>query len=104
MAVLQQCENNTWEPISYASGFLTQFEMKYSIIELELLAVVWSIEHYKNYVYGITFGVVSDHEAVQNVLSANKGNKTFSSRLTRGVDRLYPESPLSGVKRSIRSV
>ena len=89
-AVLQQKEDMGWKPISYASRFLTELEAKYSINELELLAVVWAIEHFKNYVYGEKFGVVSDHKALQSVLKANKGNKTFSSRLTRWVDRLLP--------------
>ena len=33
---------------------------------------------------------MSDHKALQSVLKANKGNKTFSSRLPRWVDRLLP--------------
>ena len=82
-AVLQQCEENRWKPIAYASRFLSELESKYSINELELLAVEWSIEHFKNYVYGVAFGIVSDHKALQSVLRPNKGNKTFSSRLTR---------------------
>ena len=80
-AVLQQCEENEWKPISYASRFLTELETKYSIHELELLAVVWSVEHFKNYVYGVPFGIVSDHKALQSVLKSSKGNKTYSSRL-----------------------
>ena len=79
-AVLQQCEENTWKPISYASRFLTELESKYSINELEILAVVWSVEHFKNYVYGVSFGIVSDHKALQSVLKSNKGNKTYSNR------------------------
>ena len=51
---------------------------------------MWSIELFKNYVYGTRFGVVSDHKALQTVLKSNKGNKTYSSRLTRWVDRLLP--------------
>ena len=46
-AVLQQCEENQWKRISYASGFLTELETKYSINEVELLAVLWSVEHFK---------------------------------------------------------
>ena len=84
-AVLQQKEKEGWKPISYASRFLTDLEAKYSINELELLAVVWSVEHFKNYVYGINFGVASDHNALQSVLKSNKGNKTYSSRLTHKV-------------------
>ena len=40
--------------------------------------------------YGVSFGIVSDHKALQKVLKSNKGNKTYSSRLTRWVDRLLP--------------
>ena len=40
--------------------------------------------------YGVPFGRVSDHKALQSVLKSNKGNKTYSSRLTRWVDRLLP--------------
>ena len=78
------------------SRFLTELEAEYSTNELELLAVVWSVEHwtfwsvYKNYVYGVSFGIVSDHKALQSVIKSNKGNKAYSSRLTRWVDGLLP--------------
>ena len=89
-AALQQSEKkaNCWKPIAYASRFLTSFEEKYSINELELLAVVWSVEHFTNYVYGTIFKIVLDHKALQSVLKSNRGNKTNSSRLTRWADRL----------------
>ena len=57
---------------------------------MELLAIVWAVEHFKNYVYGLQFKVISDHKALMSVLKPNRGNKTFSSRLTRWVDRLLP--------------
>ena len=66
--VLQQFEQNAWKPITFASQFLTEFETKYSMNELELLAVVWAIEYFRNYVYGTKFEVVSDHRALLNVL------------------------------------
>ena len=49
-AVLQQREEEGWKPISYASKFLTELETEYSINELEQLSMVWSVEHFKNYV------------------------------------------------------
>ena len=82
----QQEENQEWKPLSFESRFLMDFEAKSSINELELLAVVWAIEHFKNYVYGVEFKVISDHKALASVLKPTTGNKTFSSRLTRRVD------------------
>ena len=90
-AVLQQRQKEgEWRPTCFASRFSTDFEMKYSINEVELLAIVWAIEHFKNYVYGVHFKVVSHHKALMSVLKPNRGNKTFPSRLTRWVDRLLP--------------
>ena len=91
-AVLQQNDGNgnNWRPIHFASRFLTTLESRYSITELELLAVVWAVEHFKKYLNGTKFQIVSDHEALASVLKGNKKNKTYSSRLTRWVDRLLP--------------
>ena len=56
----------------------------YSTNELELLAVVWATEHFRNYIYGRYFTVISDHKALLTLLNSSpKGNKTFFSRLTR---------------------
>ena len=76
--------------VSFASRFLTNFEAKYSINELEFLAILWAIEHFKNYIYGVKFQIFSDHKELASVLNSNRGNKTFSRRLTRWVDRLSP--------------
>ena len=58
---LEQKENNIWHPIAYASRFLNKNEQRYSINELELLAVVWSLEHFKYYLYGSHFTLQTDH-------------------------------------------
>ena len=88
-AVLQQNQSNReWKPICFASRFLTIFEAKYSINEVELLVIVWAVEHLKNFVFGVKFEIISDHKALMT--KPNRGNKTFSSRLTRWVDRLLP--------------
>ena len=42
-AVLQQKSEEGWQATHFASRFLTPFEQKDSINELELLAVVWAL-------------------------------------------------------------
>ena len=77
-AVLQQNQNiDEWKPICFASRFSTNFEAEYSINELELLAIVWAVEHFETYVYGVKFSIISDHKALMTVLKPNRGNKTF---------------------------
>ena len=58
---------------------------------MELLAVVWATEYFRNYIYGRYFTVISDHKALLTLLNSSpKGNITFFSRLTRWYDRLVP--------------
>ena len=64
--------------------------MKYSTNELELLGVVWATEHFRNYLYGTEFQIVTDHKALLSALSAKHGNETMHSRLTRWVNRHLP--------------
>ena len=90
-AVLEQYCASGWHPISFASRYLNTAEKKYSTNELELLAVVWATEHFRNYIYGRYFTVISDHKALLTLLNSSpKVNKTFFSRLTRWYDRLVP--------------
>ena len=89
-ACLEQKVDAEWHPIAYASRFLNNLEQRYSTNELELLAVVWALEHFKYYLYGAQFTLQTDHQALLSALKENRGNKTYQSRLTRWVDRLLP--------------
>ena len=80
--------NGEWKPICFASRFLTDFQSKHSISELELLAIVCAVEHFRNYVYGLQFEIISDHKALMSVLKSNRGDKTFSHQ--RWIDILLP--------------
>ena len=48
------------------------------------------MQNFENFVHGTEFEVVTDRKAVTTILRDNRANKTFSSRLTRWVDRLLP--------------
>ena len=63
---------------------------KYNMNELELLSVVWSLEHFKYYLYGSCFTLQTDHQALLSALKDKRGNQTYQSRLTRWVDKLIP--------------
>ena len=89
-AALEQLTADGWKPISFASRFLNVSEERYSINELELLGVVWSIEDFKNYLYGKEFTVITDHRALLSILKEHRSNKSYNSRLSRWVDRLLP--------------
>ena len=48
-AALEQCSSTDWHRVTFASRFLNSNDERYSVNELELLEVVWSIEYFKNY-------------------------------------------------------
>ena len=76
------------KPIQYASRYLNDAEKRYSTNELELLAVVWGLEHFRFYIYGKPVKLYSDHSALEPLLRRNRANKTYSARLTRWIDRI----------------
>ena len=71
-AVLSQMEQGLSHTVSYASRSLSSPEKNYSISELETLAVVWAIQHYRAYLYGHEVTVVTDHSAVKAILKNTK--------------------------------
>ena len=87
---LEQRTPNGWHTVAFASRFLNSVEDRYSINELELLGVVWSVEYFKYYLYGKPFTVITDHRALLSIMRENRSYKSYDSRLTRWVDRLLP--------------
>ena len=85
---LEQLTVDGWKPIAFASRFLSSCQERYSVNEL--LGVVWSIEYFKNYLFGENFTVITDHRALLSILKENRLDKLYNSRLTRWIDRLLP--------------
>eukprot|EP00731_Ephydatia_muelleri_P007912 Em0004g250a len=55
------------KPIAYASRALTDTEKRYAQIEKQLLAVVYALEKFNQYVYGKTVQVESDHKPLESI-------------------------------------
>ena len=78
-AVLSQGPIGKDLPIAYASRTLCSAETKYSTIERELLAIVWAVKHFRPYLFGRQFTLVTDHRPITWLWSIQDPG----SRLTR---------------------
>ena len=67
-AVLQQCIGEDWHPISYFSRKLKPSETHYSAFDRELLAVYLAIKHFRYFVEGRTFHILTDHKPLTSAL------------------------------------
>ena len=65
----QKLEDKLLHPVSFSSRSLSPSEKNCAVTELETLAVVWAIKHYRAYLYGHDIQVVTDHSAVKSLLS-----------------------------------
>lgn len=64
-AVLFQEFEGKEHPIAFASRTLTASERKYSATERELIGVIFGIEHFRGYVEGTSFCVITDCAALK---------------------------------------
>ena len=49
---------------------------------------MWSVEYFKCYLFGKSFTINTDQQALLSIMKEHRSNKSYNSRLTRWVDRL----------------
>jgi len=67
-AILNQGKIGNDLPIAYASRILNDAETRYSPTEKELLALVYAVKHFRPYIYGRKFTLVTDHKPLEYCL------------------------------------
>lgn len=66
-SVLTETVDGKEKVIAYASKVLSKTERRWPTYDKELWAVVWSIRHFRQYLVGCPFLVLTDHKPLQNL-------------------------------------
>ena len=82
-AVLSQYdENGDLHPVGYASRSLKDAETRYSVFEKELLAIVWGIGNFRQYLYGRQFTLFCDQQSLSRALDLKECGRVTRWALT----------------------
>ena len=73
-SILSQEEINKDRSIVYALRTLTENEIKYDTYEKEALAIVYCVKHFRPYLYGRKFTLVTDHKPLLWFKNAQNAN------------------------------
>ena len=83
-AVLQQQIEDSWQPIAFFSRKLLPAETRYSAFDRELLAVYLAVKHFRHFVEGREFLILTDHKPLTFALSITTDK--YTPRQTRHLD------------------
>ena len=83
---LGACLMQNGQPVAYASRSMTDAESNYAQVEKEMLAIVFGVERFEQYVYGRPVLVETDHKPLESVFK--KSLLSAPKRLQRMLLRL----------------
>ena len=66
-SVLSETVDGQERVIAYASRVLSKTERRWPTYDKELWAIVWSIRHFRQYLVGTPFKILSDHKPLLNI-------------------------------------
>ena len=72
--VLQQFIDSTWQPLAFFSKRLQPAEVKYSTFGRELLATYLSVKHFRHFLEGRSFAILTDHRALVSAVGSQSNN------------------------------
>jgi len=97
-AVLLQYFDGTLHPVCFASRKLLDRETRYSTIERECLAIVWSVTKFSKFLWGVQFTLQTDHRPLVYLQTCRfKNSRIMRWALSLQEFRFHVE-PLPGTK------
>ena len=84
--LLQDFEGEGCLPIAYDSKKLLPRERNYSVIETECFGIIWGVEKFRKYPYGVEFLLETDHKPLSYMQTA----KVLNPRIMRWAMKLQP--------------
>lgn len=82
-SVLSEVVGGEEKVVAYASKVLSKSERRWPTYDKELWAVVWSIRHFRQYLVGSSFEVVTDHKPLSNLPQSVAVEKDATGRRGR---------------------
>ncbi|KRZ82122.1 Transposon Tf2-6 polyprotein [Trichinella sp. T8] len=83
-AALQQLHKGCWSPLAFFSRRFQPREMRYSAFGRELLAIYLAIRHFRHWLEGRQFTVLTDHKPI--VQAVQRGTGSHNPREVRQLD------------------
>ncbi|GFS27955.1 Pol polyprotein [Elysia marginata] len=68
-AVLEQLFNGSWQPLAFFSKQLRPAEKKYSTFDRELLGLYLAVKHFRYFLEGRRFAMLTDHKPLVGAMS-----------------------------------
>jgi hypothetical protein len=84
--VLYQIKNGKNQFIRFASKSLSGSEINYGATQRELLAVVYALKQFRDYIWGTKFTVYTDHQALTYIFSKKKVSSTIMNWMDTIID------------------
>jgi hypothetical protein len=82
-AILSQVQEGKERVIAYASQTTSEPESRYGATQLELKAVVWATKHFRHYLIGAPFKLVTDHSALKWMYNSKDLNSIHARWMMR---------------------
>ncbi|CAM1323272.1 Uncharacterised protein r2_g3179 [Pycnogonum litorale] len=74
--VLQQRIGQHWKPLAFFSRKLQPAETRYSAFDKELLAVYLTVRHFRSFLEGRSFHVLTDHKPLVHAMASKPENRS----------------------------